>query len=219
MQLDFTNKPKARIALAIATEHHRGITRKFDGKPYIEHPIEVAEILLRNGVTDQHMLAAALLHDCCEDENAQGHRMPISEVDRKLGVRVARMVGYLTREKGMSKARYLERLAEACHDTKTIKAADMISNMRRLHETPDDFRERQLAKRHEGLQALHSNAWGDTYRVGYAAKDLLEKQQLAFLKDMSKREEEFREEQRLDALEVENLAREIITAEVGFGFA
>ena len=219
MQLEFSSKPKVRIALAMATAHHRNITRKFDGKPYIDHPIEVAEILLGNGVTDQHVLAAALLHDCCEDEDEYGQRMSISEVDSKLGVRVARMVGYLTREKGMSKARYLDRLAEACHDTKTIKAADMISNMRRLHETPDDFRERQLAKRHEGLQALDRNSWKDTYGVGDAAKRLLEWQQVQFLKELAKREEEDIEEKRLDALEVESLAREIITAEIGFGFA
>lgn len=210
MQLDLKDKPMARVALVMAKDHHQGIFRKFDNKPYIEHPIEVAEILLAHGVTSQDMLAAALLHDCMEDENLEGVRMTASVVENNCGLKVRRMVQDLSRKPNQRKSNYYAQLGIACHDTKTIKAADMISNMKRLHETPTDFWERQLKKRADGLSALKANAFKDTYGVGATARKTLQEQQIRFLAHLEAHHEDEMELQRLNAAEVDALAAEIL---------
>jgi len=56
-------------ALHFAAWKHRDQRRKdVDASPYINHPIEVAEILARvGGVSDVITLQAAILHDTLED--------------------------------------------------------------------------------------------------------------------------------------------------------
>lgn len=55
-------------ALKFASLKHQNQRRKQAGDvPYINHPIEVADILIRAGVKDTNVLAAALLHDTVED--------------------------------------------------------------------------------------------------------------------------------------------------------
>lgn len=52
--------------LEFAMKAHDGQVRKYDGLPYITHPIAVAE-LVRGAGGDPNMQAAALLHDVLED--------------------------------------------------------------------------------------------------------------------------------------------------------
>lgn len=54
-------------ALSVAEEAHAGVMRKDGITPYIEHPVKVASILFDLGVTDQEVIATALLHDVIED--------------------------------------------------------------------------------------------------------------------------------------------------------
>jgi len=59
--------PQLLKVLNFAAQKHKNQTRK-DGKiPYINHPIQVANILAQNGETDISLLSAALLHDTIED--------------------------------------------------------------------------------------------------------------------------------------------------------
>jgi (p)ppGpp synthase/HD superfamily hydrolase len=60
-------KPKVKQALAFARKAHEGQKRKYDGGDYIDHPIEVANILIKHGITDERTLIAAVLHDVIED--------------------------------------------------------------------------------------------------------------------------------------------------------
>jgi (p)ppGpp synthase/HD superfamily hydrolase len=61
--------PLVAEALAVATEAHAGQIRNGScGKPYIEHPVAVADLLERHGFGEQ-VLAAALLHDVVEDSD------------------------------------------------------------------------------------------------------------------------------------------------------
>lgn len=55
-------------ALEFASHAHNSIDhrRKYTGEPYINHPIEVMEIVQSIPHTDE-MLAATLLHDTIED--------------------------------------------------------------------------------------------------------------------------------------------------------
>lgn len=58
-------------AATVASHLHRNQTRMVRGDlpkvPYIEHPLRVALRLIRWGITDAHIIAAALLHDTLED--------------------------------------------------------------------------------------------------------------------------------------------------------
>lgn len=56
------------MALKFAARKHRGQYRKDNVSPYINHPIDVADLLARvGGVHDVEVLQAAILHDTVED--------------------------------------------------------------------------------------------------------------------------------------------------------
>src|SRR3546814_17882649 len=67
-----TQSPLVSKALAYAAAAHGSIdhVRKYTGEPYIQHPIEVMEIVSSVPHTE-YMLAAALLHDTIEDKNGR----------------------------------------------------------------------------------------------------------------------------------------------------
>ena len=69
-------------ALTFAARKHRDQRRKdAEASPYINHPIEVAEILARiGGVEDVTVLQAALLHDTVEDTKTSP-----AELEREFG--------------------------------------------------------------------------------------------------------------------------------------
>ena len=75
-------------ALTFATQAHGGINhvRKYTGEPFINHPVEVMEIV-RSVPHTQEMLAAALLHDTIEDT-------PVTrdDIEREFGPMVAALV-------------------------------------------------------------------------------------------------------------------------------
>ena len=57
-------------AVAFAAEKHRNQRRKdAEASPYINHPIQLASLLKRQGIDDIVVLCAALLHDTVEDTN------------------------------------------------------------------------------------------------------------------------------------------------------
>ena len=63
MAKDYTLLKKA---IQIAEQYHREQTRH-EGIPYIVHPMDVLNILIALGVTDETLLCAAVLHDTIED--------------------------------------------------------------------------------------------------------------------------------------------------------
>ena len=77
-------------AIWFATQAHAGQTRKYTGEPYINHPVEVMQIV--NTVTDDpEVLAAAILHDVVEDTPAT-----ITNIRIGFTPRVAELVSDLT---------------------------------------------------------------------------------------------------------------------------
>lgn len=59
--------PLVEKAIRVAAVAHRNQTRKSSDLPYFQHPASVALILARCGFDDDHLLAAAILHDTVED--------------------------------------------------------------------------------------------------------------------------------------------------------
>lgn len=124
-------------ALRFAAHKHRDQRRKdSDASPYINHPIEVADLISRVGeVDDLAVLVAAILHDTVEDTKT----VP-EEIETAFGVEVRRLVAEVTDDKKLEK---LERkrlqIVHAPHASdaaKLIKIADKACNVRDIAHTP-----------------------------------------------------------------------------------
>src|SRR6478735_9175908 len=83
--------PVVGAALAVASEAHAGQVRNGSGgKPYIEHPVAVADLLERHGFGEE-VLAAALLHDVVEDSETT-----VAELRERFGDPIAALVDALS---------------------------------------------------------------------------------------------------------------------------
>jgi guanosine-3',5'-bis(diphosphate) 3'-pyrophosphohydrolase len=137
--VDESAETLARLLAAahFAAEKHRTQRRKDgDESPYINHPIEVAELLARvGGVRDVEVLAAAVLHDTVEDTETSP-----AELEAAFGARVRALVAEVTDDKKLDKqARKQLQIEHAPHlsrDAQQIKLADKTSNVREIAESP-----------------------------------------------------------------------------------
>ena len=88
-------------ALAFSAERHRHQKRKGRlASPYINHPIDVALIIVREGgVSTAPVLTAALLHDTIEDTTATR-----AEIDQMFGKDIGALVDGLTKLKKLDLA-------------------------------------------------------------------------------------------------------------------
>lgn len=131
-------------AATLASYLHRNQTRYVRGDmprvPYIEHPLRVALRLIRWGVTNADLIAAALLHDVAEDCSAEllelfgipdDNNSAIACIARLYGVRVAEYVAAVTNpdvESGISYEDHVAELAQAYSPAVLIKASDLKDN-------------------------------------------------------------------------------------------
>ncbi|HVN84251.1 MAG TPA: HD domain-containing protein [Candidatus Binatia bacterium] len=132
-------------ALIFAARKHRDQRRKdAEASPYINHPIEVAEIIARiGGVDDVMVLQAALLHDTVEDTQTSP-----AELEREFGATVRKLVEEVTDDKTLAKQErkrlQIEHASHLSPHAKLIKLADKICNVRDVtHSPPKDWDERR----------------------------------------------------------------------------
>jgi guanosine-3',5'-bis(diphosphate) 3'-pyrophosphohydrolase len=123
-------------ACEFASRKHSNQRRKNAGAdPYINHPIEVANILAESGVTDQDVLCAALLHDTVEDTDTT-----IEELARVFGSRIASIVSECTDDRSLSKLKrkkmQIEHALVISEEAKLVKLADKISNLKSIETDP-----------------------------------------------------------------------------------
>src|SRR5205085_7216934 len=124
-------------ALHFAAHKHREQRRKdVEASPYINHPIEVAELLARvGGVTDLVTLQGAILHDTIEDTQTTG-----AELEAAFGAEVRRVVEEVTDDKRLPKAErkrlQIEHAPHLSARARQIKLADKIANVRGVTQTP-----------------------------------------------------------------------------------
>jgi (p)ppGpp synthase/HD superfamily hydrolase len=123
-----------REALEMARRAHAGqLRRGSDGRPFIDHPIAVAERLLEHRYSDD-ALAAALLHDVIEKSEVES-----VTVHERFGDAVADLVDALTEDETIAeyeerKAEHRQRVAAAGPAAMAIFAADKLSNVSTLRE-------------------------------------------------------------------------------------
>lgn len=131
------NLNKLLEAASFAAQKHRGQRRKgSDAEPYINHPLEVANLLANVGkVSDYDILIAALLHDTIEDTKTTQE-----EITERFGENVCGYVRELTDDKSLPKAKrkqlQVEHAPHLSHGAKQIKLADKISNITDITQNP-----------------------------------------------------------------------------------
>lgn len=124
--------PLVGEALELAQAAHAGQIRNGSGgRPYIEHPLAVAEQLAGHGCPDS-VLAAALLHDVVEESEIE-----VGQIRERFGEAVGDLVAALTdAEEIESYARrkdvHRADVAAAGRDALAIYAADKLANIRAL---------------------------------------------------------------------------------------
>ena len=126
-----TPNPAALLAaVRFAAEKHSRQRRKDSGAtPYINHPIAVAEVLVRiAGVTDLATLQAAILHDTIEDTETTAE-----ELEQHFGRDVRLLVEELTDDKSLPKEErkrlQVAHASQLSSRAKQIKIADKICNL------------------------------------------------------------------------------------------
>ena len=124
-------------AASFAARRHTGHHRKGDtAEPYINHPLEVANLLANvGGVDDIDVLIAALLDDTVEDVGVNKE-----EIVERFGDRVAGIVMEVTDDKSLPKEerkrRQVEHAPHLSHDAKLVKLGDKISNIKDVTDSP-----------------------------------------------------------------------------------
>lgn len=134
------NLSKLLQAASFAAKKHKTQKRKgADEEPYINHPLEVANLLANVGkVEDYDILIAAILHDTIEDTETTKE-----EITELFGANVSEMVSEVTDDKSLPKAtrkqKQIEHAPHLSNGAKQIKLGDKISNIRDVTENPPDF--------------------------------------------------------------------------------
>lgn len=119
-------------AFQFAARAHAGQTRKYNGAPYITHPIRVAGRVATMPIATEERVAVAILHDVSEDCG-----VAISRIRDLFGDKVADGVNWLTNPSKQFKhlprcdRKALDRahISEAPLEYAIIKAIDRIDNL------------------------------------------------------------------------------------------
>lgn len=148
-------------AYHLSFKAHEGQKRR-DGKPYIEHPIAVAEILCRWGA-DADTVIAGLLHDSVEDTLVN-----LEQLDKEFGGDVASLVESVTkftqadfqdRSSLDDEVETLRRLFEVMRtDIRSviIKIADRLHNLRTIEGLSE---ERRISFARESVEIYYKIAY------------------------------------------------------------
>lgn len=121
-------------ALATAQRAHAGqLRRGSDGRPFIDHPVAVAELLAKEHQGDE-VLAAALLHDVVEKSDTD-----LAAVRERFGEVVATLVEAMTEDESIPtyedrKEEHRRRVADSEPAALAIFAADKLTNVTMLRE-------------------------------------------------------------------------------------
>lgn len=129
-------------AAQFAAKCHEGQFRKYNGAPYITHPIRVAGRTATHELATEELVAAAFLHDVVEDCN-----ISLGQIKPIFGEKVASYVFELTNlpkelrpeaNRAERKRQDRERIATISREAKVVKLIDRIDNLREI-DINEDF--------------------------------------------------------------------------------
>jgi (p)ppGpp synthase/HD superfamily hydrolase len=138
LSLGKTKEPVAVLLAALkfaAAKHSRQRRKDLAATPYINHPIDVADVLSRiGGITDLPTLQAAILHDTIEDTETSPQ-----ELEDHFGQEVRLLVQEVTDDKSLPKQErkrlQVEHAPNLSTRAKLIKLGDKICNVREITPT------------------------------------------------------------------------------------
>lgn len=141
-------------AIEFATKAHEGQFRKGTKRPYIVHPIEVADIVAAM-TNDEEIICAAVLHDTIEDCKDVTEEI----LREQFGDRVASFVAGESEDKSRTwqerKETTIRHLRTAPHEIQMIALADKLSNIRDINRdypiVGDELWKRFKMKRKEAI--------------------------------------------------------------------
>lgn len=129
------NKKIIRAYSFAAIKHNGQIRKNINNSPYINHPIEVTQLLSYAGVKDVDVLIAGVLHDVIEDTDATE-----IEIKTLFGKTVLNIIIECSHNNTLSKIeqrRYqLSHIKHISYGAKLIKMADGYSNLLELCTYP-----------------------------------------------------------------------------------
>ena len=108
-------------AVQLATEAHAG--QKYDGKPYVLHPLRVAARAEAEGY-DEALVVAAILHDVVEDTD-----VTVEQIEDTFGFRVAGIVEAVSRRDDESYEAFIDRVCRSGGAARAVKLLDMRENL------------------------------------------------------------------------------------------
>lgn len=118
-----------------ATKHSGQIRKNIFNAPYINHPIEVTQLLSDAGIVSHDILIAGLLHDTIEDTTATPE-----EIEKLFGKNVLKMVLECSHDTSLDKINQrrfqLKHMKNISYGSKLIKMADGYSNLYELSNYP-----------------------------------------------------------------------------------
>jgi (p)ppGpp synthase/HD superfamily hydrolase len=169
-------------AVAFSAAKHRNQRRKgAEAFPYINHPLEVAEMLASvAGIRDIDTLVAAVLHDTIEDTDTSGE-----EIETLFGRKVRAVVEEVSDDKKMPKEQrkklQAERAPGLSNPAKLIRIADKISNIQELMHSPPQHWSTQRRREYlewarsvvDGCLGVNEELERRFNEVIYQARDLL----------------------------------------------
>jgi guanosine-3',5'-bis(diphosphate) 3'-pyrophosphohydrolase len=166
-----SEKKQLRLAFEMAMEAHKDMRRK-SGEPYIIHPLQVAQITVKEMGLNATAALCAILHDVVEDTE-----LTLDDIKREFGIKVSKIIDGLTKVSGVfdltssiQAENFKKLLLTLADDVRVIliKIADRLHNMRTMDSMP---RKKQLKIASETLFLYAPLA----HRLGfYAIKSELE---------------------------------------------
>lgn len=167
------NPNKVIKAYEYALKAH-ALQKRESGEPFINHPLQVASVLLELEA-DEPTIIAALLHDVVEDTE-----QTLEDIQEKFGEEVSLLVDGLTKISGLSYASKEERKVEnlrkillaMARDVRVvlIKLADRLHNMRTLNHLPPE-KQKEIARETLEIYAPLASRLG-IYKLKWELEDL-----------------------------------------------